>query len=103
MKKLLIGWVSLTFCLPAFADWVPYQRNANNEELFIIGITLIRHPISKRWQAECQRDPPDKQFLHQFNFLGLPKSPSFGYRKVVLLGPMPTICTIAPSVPADPS
>ena len=34
MRKLLIAWVSLTFCLPAFADWVSYQRNANSEELY---------------------------------------------------------------------
>ena len=34
MKKLLIAYATLTFCVPAFADWVSYQRNADNEELY---------------------------------------------------------------------
>ena len=34
MKKLLFGGAMLACCLPAFADWVSYQRNADNEELY---------------------------------------------------------------------
>ena len=34
MKKLLLGCVTLICCLPAFADWVSFQRNAGNEALY---------------------------------------------------------------------
>ena len=34
MKKLLLGGAMLACCLPAFADWVSYQRNTDNEELY---------------------------------------------------------------------
>ncbi len=34
MSKLLLTLLTLSCSLPAFADWVSYQRNAENEELY---------------------------------------------------------------------
>ncbi len=34
MKKLLVAILALSCSLPAFADWVSYQRNAENDELY---------------------------------------------------------------------
>ena len=34
MKRLLIAVVALSFSFPALAEWVSYQRNADNEELY---------------------------------------------------------------------
>ena len=34
MKKLLVAVLALSCSLPAFAEWVSYQRNADNEELY---------------------------------------------------------------------
>lgn len=34
MKKISFALLSLLMCLPAYADWVSYQRNADAEEFF---------------------------------------------------------------------
>jgi hypothetical protein len=57
MKKLLIGWASLTFCLPAFADWVPYQRNANNEELYDNQFLSRQGGVVKLWTLTEYTEP----------------------------------------------
>jgi hypothetical protein len=57
MKKLIIGWVSLTFCLPAFADWVPYQRNANNEELYDNQFLSRQGGVVKLWTLTEYTEP----------------------------------------------
>ena len=34
MKKLLLAALALSCSLPAFAEWISYQRNADTEELY---------------------------------------------------------------------
>jgi hypothetical protein len=49
MKKLLLGCVMLTCCLPAFADWVSYQRNADNEALYDNQFLSRQGSVIKLW------------------------------------------------------
>ena len=49
MKKLLIAYLTLTCCAPALADWVSYQRNVDNEELYDSQFLSRQDGMIKLW------------------------------------------------------
>lgn len=57
MKKLLLGGAMLACCLPAFADWVSYQRNADNEELYDNQFLSRQAGVIKLWTLIEYKQP----------------------------------------------
>ena len=57
MKKLFLGGAMLACCLPAFADWVSYQRNADNEELYDNQLLSRQADVIKLWTLVEYKQP----------------------------------------------
>lgn len=57
MNKLFIAVLALSFSLPAFAEWVPYHRNADNEELYDNRFISREGGVIKLWTLTDYTQP----------------------------------------------
>ena len=57
MKRLSAAWLMLAFSLPACAEWVTYQRNADTEELYDSAIISREGKRVKLWTLTDYAQP----------------------------------------------
>ena len=57
MKKFLLTALALSFSAPALADWVSYQRNADNEEYYDNQLLSRDGSVIKLWTLTEYKQP----------------------------------------------
>lgn len=57
MKRLLIAACALLLSKPVWADWISYQRNANNEEYFDQPFLSREGSVIKLWTLTDHQQP----------------------------------------------